>query len=169
MSTPTLSTDLLSQVEDAIWFALESHPDFTRLFKPGNRIKNTAGDPAPGKSDTLDSDAPEVRLIQVGPQNAQRQTSSATNLDLTYALEILTRAQTTNRTGAINECLWATIRAFRAWGDSIPDVPEIKSVRVGPVSTQQDEAEGNAGWQAAAQIVVSLHIENSDAEVSVWP
>ncbi len=166
--TATISTDLLSMVEDAIWFVLESHPDFARVFKPGNRIKHTAGDPDPGKSDKLDADAPEVRLIQVGPQNTQRQTSSSTSLDLTYSLEVLTSAQTTNRSGGINECLWAAIRAFRAWGDTVADLPEIKSIRVGPVGTQQDQAEGDTGWQAAAQIVVTLHIENADAEVGAW-
>jgi len=169
VSTPTISTDLLSLVEDALWFVLESHPDFARLFKGGNRIKFTAGDPDPGKSDKLDADAPEVRLIQTGPQNPQRQTSSATNLDLSYALEMMTTAQTTNRTGALNECLWAAIRAFRAWGDTVADVPEIKSIRVGPVQTAQEQTDGNGGWQAAAQIVVSLHIENADSEVAAWP
>lgn len=161
-----LSQDQYSHLEDALWFIMESHPEFNKLVQQGNREKMTAPVTDPEKTGELTADRPKVMLIPSGPVNGQSQVSNACARQLGYTLMLETGVKTTNPVGSINQLIDIVDRAFRAMGDRMPDLPWVNMIRVGQVPTQVEEIEG---WVGAAQITVQVHVPNWEMEVGAWP
>lgn len=165
----SISTDIYTLVEDGLWFILNSHPDFIRNFKPGNRIKFTDGDPDPGKPSQLDADRPEVRIVTAGPTNEQSQTTSSTDRTIAYQVIVDTTARTTNRIGGPNQLMDIIDRAFRAWGDVMLGVPQVRKIRVGPAQKTTGEQRGDqGGWTVTPQITVTLAMPTWEMEMNTW-
>ena len=159
-----LSTDIYSLVYDALWFVLESHPDFVARFPAGNRIKFSGANPDPEKNGKQVADAPAAMLVPNGPTNTQSQTSSSCTREMAFTRQVESAAKSGNPVGGINQLVDIVDRAFRAWGDAMPDIEQVKQSRGGPAPKEP----GDSGWAAAVQITVTVYMEKFEMEFAQW-
>lgn len=107
-----MATDPLSLVYDALWDILEAHKPFTRLIKPGNRIKYS-GRRDPEKDGSGDSDYPKVRILPVGGETHLERTSSSGFLSKRFQIQVATGDRRVDE--RLFPVEWEIIRAMHGW------------------------------------------------------
>lgn len=171
------SSDPISQVEAALFWALFSHQPLAALVRPRNRITmaTDAGDPT--KDVVADADLPELVMLPAGGSNNSPGTgvsSSSTSNVLRYQIGITTAdLRTTQRTTSIgpvkSEVFRALTFAFRVSPGSrqhfILGLPFVNWVGIGDFADALTDPERNApGWHSA--VGVEVRIAQSILEVA---
>lgn len=162
------STDELTLIETGLWFALETHPDFSVLFKKGNREKMVGTDPNPGNDARLDADAPAVSLFLTGGSFNAGNTSSSAGMQVVYTVAIITLENRTHLVKAINQLIDVVRRAFEAWGDKMPGVPSVRKIRLTSLDAQKVDEAPAPGWTGALGIQVDVFTPAWEAERGLW-
>ena len=164
MSTHT--TDPLTCLELALWFALEAHPDVGRLVKLANKVNFVQPfKDQPGKTNLQDSEVPELALMLQGGQGNQNNASSHHGIVRRYSLAVTTNSlfmsgDKERRGAGLNPVYWACCRALAMYRAGIPSLPFCRKVWVTEDQAQISDGEKHradrAGWVGIATVSCDL-------------
>jgi len=168
-----MSVDPFSLVYNMLWDVLESHAGFRNAVKIGNRVKLSARNRDPIKTEVSPADLPEVRIIANGITLGLNNTSSSSRMAVIYEVGIATGDQ--RLTASVFPMLWEIIRALSQeeltkrlatleWDGT---AGFVKRVTVGPAAigvTDRDLNRGIAEWSSLLSIETDLWFARSSIE-----
>ena len=149
------STDPFTMLEQALWWALDSHPALSRLVNVANVVRFCSDNPVPAKDNLATADLPELALMPMSMGANQRNSSSGTGINQRYNVIITTGDLRTaggiGRRKGLNQVKWAVVRALARYCKAgIPDLPfRVSKVTVSD-STERIDAGGQQADQARA-------------------
>lgn len=160
--------DPYSQVERALYVALEQIPEITSAFKVGNRIRPNSRVPH-AKGSTSDADRPELVIRCVGSESDVNNTSNASTERRRYRVSIATgNSNSQESLVGINALEFQIKRAVWRLRDLLSaHCPFVSMVRTANVEREIDRREdptGNAtreGWYAVIDVVITCNFQNA--------
>lgn len=152
--------DPFSQIENALWSALEKHKGFTDLVKVGNRLKMDRG--FPNKPEAMVADMPEVR-IEPAPSleqyNITPNPRSSMGGVVPFALQVTTQDMRPSKMAY--PVKWQIIKALTRAGVNLDDLPFVIDVNINGVADSnidQEANRGTRGWRTLYLIAVRISI-----------
>ena len=153
-------------VFDRLWDLAESHPDVTRLVKPGNRVRFDRPQRAPIKEEIADADLPELVLLPDGATFGLLRTSASSSVVKRYSWLVATGDF---RTPTVNAIEWALFCAMLnaqsvlgalAWEDaSFVKRVDLSELTEGFADSERNR--GIRGWSAISKVEVEMHFRTA--------
>lgn len=168
-----IGTDPFTLLENALWFALDSHPGVQSIVKPGNMVRFSTDKEVPQKASVIDADLPELALLPIACSINQKNSSSSCGITQRYALAVTTGQLRTvgapNKRTGLNQVKWACVRALSRYRAGIPDLTFVVKVVIndGPEridASPNDDRRIPDGWSTVLGIECWLDFSWTEME-----
>ncbi len=168
-----IATDPFTILENALWFALDTHPALQALVRVGNTVRFCTDKDVPQKQAVTDADMPELALMPYGCSANQKNTSSSGGVTQRYALAVTTgqlrSSGAPNKRAGLNQVKWACIRALARYRAGIKGVPFVVRVQVNDIPERIDAGASEDrrlpdGWSAVIGIECWLEFPWTEIE-----
>ena len=167
----SVATDPFSMVEEALWWALDSHPSISAIVRPANRVRFTSVTEPRQVDNPAASDLPELTIYSQTTQANTHNTSSGFGLVKRYGVGIVTgenriTGEASRRAGlhqvhfAVQQALWR----FRTGFPDLPFTAKCEVVDSSDVMAPSDPKTRAPGWQCACNVDVWINLSDIDVE-----
>lgn len=160
--------DPITRVYNALWSLVENHAPLAFMVKPGNRIKY-AGSRDPAKSNKLDADLPELKLVTVSSE--PHAYVDSTNSEIVKRFRFLLKTGDRRVDMALFPIEWELFRAlarFRPVMDALTEAGSkyvvkviLEQVRDQNINPRDDGPGGPSGWASLAEVSVQMRWNTS--------
>lgn len=155
--------DPFTQLENALWFALDCSPALQAIVRVGNTVRFCTDKEVPEKTETTTNDMPELALMPSMCSINEMNTSSTAGFTQRYTLAIntgeLRDSGAPSKRAGLNQVKWGVIRALARYRKGIAELPFVVSVRarnapekidMGPANSSEDRVP--EGWTSVITI-----------------